>query len=620
MRRLLAILITIFTAASIQATDSDHFNLHSRRISVQNGLAGNTINQLAQTADGYIWMATNNGLTRYDGYSTVNYASVSDHPRQHLQARIGRIIGDERQQLLWMSTATYQNACYDLRLKRFVDWTGRGESRRQLNKLFLSPSGRGMFFYGNEQGVRRSQRDSEGRFSVTDYTHYDGTLPSDNVLMLLEDSAHNVMMPTSDGLMMLANDEKPRLLLKGCTFLSAATDGQHTYLLTTTGEAIVLDTQGHETLRCHIPSPIGSISKVNISFVWQGRWMLFTPQGTFSMEVKQGTWSVEKGICSLTDGLDQGHLPGYQFVADRQGRLLVFPDTGAVRQMDLIPNARFMDNRGRKFHIAADKEGRLFIATYGNGLFVWTPKSDTLRHFTAEDPTPVIRTNYLIDCLCDHGGCIWIGSEATGAYCLSVMTGASMNYVLPEPQHQGDWANAVSALVEKRDGNIIIGTREGGIYEYDLKSGMMTKRDTRQSNVTGSFIDRDGHLWISTRGEGLFYNRQQYQKGDPAHPLPENKVGHICQDSRGRIWIGSWDGGLLMTERPREDEPLNFHQYLTSNMNESRIRALQIDSKGLLYVGTNNGIYLLDTRDVNIADVSFRVFNSANGRDRKSVV
>lgn len=614
MKNIFTILAALLMTLCVWGAESADFNLNSRRISVQDGLAGNTINQLVQDADGYIWMATNNGLTRYDGYSTVNYISLSDDPRHHMEARIGRIVNDERQHLLWMSTATYQNACYDLRQSCFTDWTGCGEWNRQLNKLFLSPSGRGMFFYGGQQGIRRSQRSAAGEFSITDYNEFNATLPSDNVLMLLEDSAGNVLAPTASGLMILGRNDQPRIMLSGMQFVSAATDGQHTYLLSNHGDAVVLDTHGREVLRSHLPAMIGTVSKVNVSFVWQGRWMLFTPQATLSMDVVSGMWAIESGEAGLVGGLDQGHLLGYHFVANRDGRLLVFPDTGRVKSMDLIPKAHFTNNRGRKYHIAADREGRLFIATYGNGLFVWTPQTDALRHFSADDVTPIVRTNYLIDCLCDRGGCIWIGSEATGAYCLSVMTGATMNYVLPEPDHQGDWANAVSALSQKRDGSIIIGTREGGIYLYNPEDNTMTKRDERQSNVTGSFVDADGHLFISTRGEGLFVDRQQYQKGDPVHALPENKVAGICQDVRGRIWVGSWDGGLLMCERPVDGQPLSFKQFLSVNMNESRIKALQINSKGMLFVGTNNGLYTLDTRQPVIADVAFKNYNTANGR------
>lgn len=607
-------LLAALASRPLQAAATSDFNLNSRRISVQDGLAGNTINQLVQDSDGYIWMATNNGLTRYDGYSTVNYISLSYDTRQRMEARIGRIVADDRAQLLWMSTATYQNACYDLRLSHFVDWTGCGETHRQLNKFFLSPSGRGMFFYGGEQGIRRCERHADGTFAMTDYNVTLANMPSDNVLMLLEDAAHNILAPTDGGLMMLTSSGQLHILLRDKAFVTGATHGGRTYLLARDGDAVVIDTLGRELMRSHLPAIVGTVTRVNVSFVWQGRWMLFTPQATLAMDLATGTWTVENGETAIAGGLDQGQLPGYHFVANRDGQLLIFPDTGRVRRMELIPKAHFTDNRGRKYHIAADHEGRLFIATYGNGLFVWTPETDDLRHFQADDANPIVRTNYLVDCLCDRSGCIWIGSEATGAYCLSVMTGTTTNYALPEPTHEGDWANAVSALAEKDDGHIIIGTREGGIYEYDPVTSSMTKLDERQSNVTGSFVDADGRLYISTRGEGLFVDHQQYQRGDAHHALPENKVGGICQDSRGRIWVGSWDGGLLMSERPVGDRPLVFRQFLAQHMNESRIKALQMTSKGLLVVGTNNGIYTIDTRQAHIADMAFKAHNTANGR------
>ena len=618
MTRLFIFLMICWLADTDSIQADNHFNLNSRRISVQDGLLGNTVNELAQDAEGYIWMATNNGLTRYDGYSTVNYTSLSSTPHERMEARIGRIVNDERSHLLWMSTATYMNACYDLSQARFVDWTGCGETRRQLNKFFLSPSGRGMFFYGNNQGVRRSEckKGQNGRlhFNIADYTAAEGLLPDNDVLMLLEDSAANVFIPTKKGLAVLpGNGTRPQIVLHGMGFVSAATNGESTYLLTDKGEVYVVNRQLRPTLCSKLPGAMGPVTKVNVSFLWQGRWMLFTPQGTLCMDMKTGHFERTEQY-QIVNGLNQGEQKGYHFVANHDGRLCIYPDKGSMRQLDLIPKAHFSNMRGRKFHIATDHEGRLFIATYGNGLFVWNPGTDELRHFTAEDPNPIIRTNYLIYCICDRDGCIWLGSEATGAYCLSIMTGARINYMLPEPQHLGDRANAVSALAQKRDGHIIIGTREGGIYEYDITSGHIFKKDERRSNITGSFVDRDNHNWICTNGEGLFVDMQQYQKGDPQHPLPENNVSQVLQDAKGRIWVGTWNGGLLMTEGVHEGRPTTFHQFLNSEMNESRIKALAIDKKGMLYVGTNNGIYTLDTHQDNIADMSFHAYNTSNGR------
>lgn len=607
-------LIIAFLCCVATYGKGDDFNLNCKRISVQDGLSGNTINEMVQDGDGYVWMATNNGLSRYDGYSSVNFTSLSSNPSQHLDTHVGRIVVDPLRNLLWMRTVTFMNVCYDLKKARFADWTGIGDELRQLNKFFFSPE-RGMYFFGYAFGLRHSVCDN-GRFVVDDYNTKNGKLPSNEVLMLLEDTLHNIWITTDKGVVRLAPDEQVQTLLANRHIVDAATCDGHTYFLSNEGEAFVLDGKGQQVLASRIPASVGAIGKVNISFVWQGRWMLFTPEATYSMGIEDGIWRVENGEAAISNGLNQGQLADYHFVANENGRLLIFPKQGSVRAMNLIPNARFSNSVGRKFHIADDHEGRLYIASYGNGLFVWNPKTDQLRHFTSEDQNPIIRSNYLTSIMSDHQGCIWIGSEATGAYCLSITNGSTASNVLPEPEHKGDWANAVSRVAERNDGIILIGTREGGVYEYDPTKEKITKKASYQSSVTAFFIDNSQQLWVGTNGEGLLVGQQQYNKTSKTHPLPENKIRDICQDAKGRIWIATLDGGLLMTRPAQENStnPMQFAQFMHSEMNESRIHDIELDTQGMLWIATNNGIYRLDTKKEHIDGNSFKCYNSTNGR------
>ena len=129
------LLLLSLTILSLTVFAHDKLQLTSRHISTTDGLAGNTIYELVQDPDGYIWMATNNGLSRYDGYSIVNYTTL-DRKGQDETERVGRITCDTTEQLLWIRTSIYTNACYDLRKKQFIDWTDDAE--RQLNKFYLS--------------------------------------------------------------------------------------------------------------------------------------------------------------------------------------------------------------------------------------------------------------------------------------------------------------------------------------------------------------------------------------------------------------------------------------------------------------------------------------------------
>ena len=76
--------------------------LTSKRLSVSDGLLSNTIRTMAQDRDGYIWLGTTTGLTRYDGYSFVNFKEASSSSNY-----VGIITYDEKNNLLWTFSPIY---------------------------------------------------------------------------------------------------------------------------------------------------------------------------------------------------------------------------------------------------------------------------------------------------------------------------------------------------------------------------------------------------------------------------------------------------------------------------------------------------------------------------------
>ena len=594
MKRQLTYILLIFL--SVTALADGRLRLYSHCISVKEGLLSNTVYELAQDQQGYIWMATSNGLSRYDGYTTVNYPSVSCNPKQPIEARIGRVAYDHQNGVVWLSTSTYVNACYDLRQARFVDWTGRGDMMRPLSKRCLSA--RGIWYYENGFGARFS----DGRH-CEDYTKENGRLPSNAVERIIEDRSDRVWIATGSGLVCVTQDGKPQTVINGHRIIACATGREQTYCLDEAGS--VYACAGDAKLLSSRPAALPQVKKVNVSFVWQDRWMLFTPDGTFSVNIKDGTWREERGEAAIKGGLDQGSQNGYHFVADGSGRLWIFADDSRLKTLDLLSNSRFTGNKGRKFNIAARHDGRLFIATYGNGLFVWNAKTDQLDHFTAEDEHPVVNTNYLLYAISDRQDNIWVGSEEAGAYCLNIISNGEANHVLPEPGHRGDGANTVTAIGERNDSIIIIGTRDGGIYQYDPRADIIKKTLALPSSVRCLLIDSDSRLWIGTNDRGLYVEGTSYNEQDKTRHLPRNNVRAICQDSQGRVWIGVRDGGLLMTGG-KNPAALSFRQFLTRDFNQRRVNTLAIDRQDILWIGTNDGLYRVDTRLDDFTEKDFK--------------
>ena len=538
-------------------------------------------------------MATNNGLSRYDGYSTVNYTTLGNG--QGEVERIGRIVCDSTERLLWLSTAIYTNVCYDLKKKQFVNWSN--EPDLQLNKFFHSS--RGMFFYSKSFGVRYASHSQ-----VTDYRKENGQLPSNEVVMILEDNSHRIWMPTDKGTGVLQPDNQVTTLLPNENIMTGATDGEGVFFLTQTGEVITLDSSMKRKPIARIPVP----SRVNTSFMWQHQMMVFTADAAYAIDVRNG----KVMTLDILNGLNQGECRGYHFIANESGRLWIFPPQGAMQSLLLIPNAHFSSNRGRKFHVTADKSGQLFIATYGNGLYVWNPESRTTEHYSAVDEKALFASNYLTYAICDQQDNIWLGTEGSGAYCLTKQS-ANNRLLLPEPTHKGDWANAISALASNpTDSTILIGTRWGGIHRYDPTTKAIEKKASLKARVTTLFYDCQGRLWTGTDTEGFYVEGQHYQKSSGNDALTSGHISAITQDVTGRIWIGTYNGGLFATD-PADIGHLQFRQYLADDMNKSRIKSLAIDPVGHLWVGTNNGIYCTDSKKSDITEEDFRCYNRSNG-------
>lgn len=589
MKRSITILLAIGLWLHGLAND---FTLTSQHITTADGLAGNTINELIQDEEGFIWMATNNGLSRYDGYSTVNYTSLSTDKEHRMEARVGRIFCDNSRNLLWLSTATYQNACYDLRHARFIDWSGRGNHYRQQNKVKLTT--RGMVLYGANTGATLCGM-TDGQPWAVDYQTSQKALPSDNVLSIVEDSAHHIWFPTDKGIAVLqANIQKPTIInAHAGNIITAATSGQVTYFLNQQGVASAYDTKLKKVLDTQMPAILGRPTKVNVSFIWQGWWMLFTPEGTYAMNLKDGTFE-KPAQWQVIDGLDQGRCEGYHFIANRTGRLWLFPDSGSMKTLDLLPEAYYTTNKGRKFNVARAADGRLFIATYGNGLFVYTPdvrgNEGALRHYSANDESPVIYSDYLLCAITDSQGNVWIGSDSAGAYCLTTTNNKKATFIYPQPGSLSNWDNSISVVRhmpqdgQGKHGDIIIGTRKGNVYSYNAANHEMAIVASCKASITAYFTDSKGRTWIGTWGDGLYIDGQRYATTDSLHPIPSNIISDILEDRQGRIWVATWNAGLLLMGNQ------GVKQYLDTDMNGCRINDLLQADDGTLWVATNNGL------------------------------
>ena len=601
------LMFTLLMAVSGRAADMDRMSLSGRRISSVDGLSGNTVYDMTQDRDGFLWMGASYGLCRYDGYSFLNYYSLSSDKSKKMDAITGNLYMDSLNNHLWIHTSTFSFACYDLRAGRFTDYTGRGDEGRPYRRFLRS--GNDMWMYDTRSGIRHVTYDG-GRFTCRDYNTASGNLPSDHVPRMLEDGRRGVWALTGGGLLRMERDGSVRAVVKGRKYIAGNVYKGNIVCLSEDNVIEMFAPDGRRLRRTVVPAVLGRLKTIRSNFVWQDRWMVFSGE-TYCLDLK--TFEVSKPEeYQVSNGLLLDAIDGYFFESNNTGRLWIFPPEGEMRMLSLLPDMKFTAERQRKYNVRRGRDGLFYIASYGNGLFIYDHATGALRHFSARDAQAVIDNDYLTNLFIDAGGNVWVAQEQAGVSRIAVSRQAVAEFLLPVPGKLGDWSNFIRMVAPDGDGRVLLSTKDNHLYSLDLAAGRITPAGETRSCVFGYLTDRAGRTWMATRGDGLYVDGVRYSKYDRERHVPTNNFYDIKEDRYGRIWLASYEEGLIMM-KPEAGGRIAVRQYLYRSINEGRQHQLELDGDGWLWIASSNGLYAVDTKKKDIGNGDFKSFNTSAG-------
>ena len=213
----------------------------------------------------------------------------------------------------------------------------------------------------------------------------------------------------------------------------------------------------------------------------------------------------------------------------------------------------------------------------------------------------------------DRLGFLWAGTQDG----LNRYDGATFRVFKHDPLDPQSLSDTyITALTEDAQGRLWIGTNSG-LNAYDPHTERFTRfyhaaedpNSLSSDAISKLLLDADGALWVGTTGGGL--NRLDPQTGafthfqnDPndAFSLGANNVSALFQDQDGVLWVGLDGGGLNRFDPARQNfarfthDPDAAGNLAASSLPDSTVTALSEDAQGRLWVGTYNGLALLDER------------------------
>lgn len=332
-----------------------------------------------------------------------------------------------------------------------------------------------------------------------------------------------------------------------------------------------------------------------VKAIWQGA------DGMMRIETATGI-SLYDGQQILRDTLSQsrqssGHDFTYQ---DQAGTLwkystlhetVSYKTTGGWKEVEL-PSDKRQGNYIRGIQDAGD--GRVWIATDHQGLYLYDKGSGQLRHYqNRPEEATSLGEDHISTIFVSDKGVLWVGHVKKGVSYYAPSAPRFLSY------KNKDWQN-VSAILEDHKGNLWIGTDGYGlICKQPYSDKVIHKVDVPGNIVVSLMEDRKGRLWIGTYLHGLLC----YDNGETKHytkknsGLADNSVYCLQEDDGehpssgfGHIWIGTlW--GCLQRLTPETSE---WESFPGASQDESTAMCLSHDGSKTLYAGTLAGLCQID--------------------------
>lgn len=524
-------------------------------LSITDGLPSNNMSVAMQDPEGYLWIGTGNGLSRYDGYGFVNFYG-NDH---YATNRMGNVYPDWSSHILWVTSGKGVTGCFDIKQQQFVDYTG---CHKTADIYWGTTVAKGLLWqFSTDKGARRIVKRGDV-FSMTEYNVANGMLRSNCVIDVKTDDRGNSWILTTKGIVMIDGKGRKRFDVKGDDFVCINTFGGRCLSLSRSKGFIELNDKGKIVVRRNVM--VAMPKKVTGNAMLDIQWLIVSDKGMTAYDCKRHSAIALSDDAYMPNGEIVGQNADAVFVANNSGTLLRYARDGRTDRMELIPRHIISYTRKDHFHIATTSNGDEYISTYGSGLFVYQPRSHYLRQL-AERP-------FLVNVFADNGDRIWMLEDHKGMACMKT-TNPQGRYTLLSPSSHITDDNSVRAFARSADGALLMSDMRGNVYSHDLRLS-----DTYKCKVYAMLTDSRRRTWIGTRGDGLWLRG----KGR-VEAFPCRDVYDIVEDNRGRLWIATSDGLVVM----------GANGSLQRRQKGTFLHDIETDDCGRMWLASEDGLFIV---------------------------
>ncbi|MFH1194256.1 MAG: two-component regulator propeller domain-containing protein [bacterium] len=602
------------------------------RVTIDDGLSNSSINCILQTTDGFLWIATKDGLNRFDGQNFKIFKhdpnSAASLPENYVmslfESRNGtfwigtwggglckydpvhesfikiktdivndnyvQCIDEDSNGFIWFGTLTGGFFKYKPQSKITVNFNLNTNSALKLiknnitslvvnadNSLWIGSWGSGFFLFNEQNNI------------VKHFIHKTGknSLSNNNIWFLQKVDQNNILISTDYGVD-LYNENT---------------------------DSFIHNLNVENNLQQFLNSAIRQTYRDSYGRLWIGT---YEYHGLFMIEKdRNGKERIHHIIKEDADPQSLTMDRIRWIYQDRKKNIWIgtedglnkLPATKPFIQFEYYPSLK--NSLGGKV-ISGIVEGRdsiLWVGLAGSGFDKIDLRKNSIRHYKSNPDNPnSLNEDDVTAIYEDKFGMIWIGTTHTGLNSLDPKTNLFKHFIFSKNYPESIDRNWVQQIIEMKNGELLVGTNAGlEVFNRKTQTFSVFNPQIKRKNifpkvfsVNSLFEDKHENLWVGTWLDGLFRYDKKNQKiyrylpdSKDSYSLSANKITCIMEDSFGFIWIGTHSGGINKFDKSMG----KFYRYSKKDgLPNDVVFGILEDAKGFLWISTLNGLAKFDPR------------------------
>lgn len=623
---LLAMLLMCSYASGISQNTDYTFTFD--HLTLDQGLSHTTVHAIIEDSKGMIWIGTQYGLNRYDGYDCKIFLPDSDQPG-HIGRHAIYSLMEDKSGDIWVGHQDGGLSIYSAHTETFsrfpsasfpsIDWetvSVRSIFQDRRKNIWIGTYGAGtVVLDSNRQPIMQlcSFCDPANRKLTNDFVFDFEEDARGNIWIGTAGEGVEVYDPIRDEVRHITGRNEDRITGFG---RELSLDKEGDLWVGTSGNGICIVDLPEERVRERIVASGGDgLSHNMITDLLTGpdgqMWVATDGGGLAAYHVDSGEWQQFHYSVNHPGVLNTESL--YDLMFDRKGNLWVGTFNGGlnVHRAALAPIAANREYARERFQglrsvlaLAQDPREEVWMGTDGSGLFKLNLDGPTIQIQPFDPLDSLFSARVITSLAVVSDEMFWIGTYGEGLFMVDKRNQRQQQFIHDSEQAGSISHNNVWDLVVDHQGGLWVGTLGGGLnYLAPGAAHFVQMKDLIPEGgiplsgvqIVDMLLDKQGRfLWVATENEGL--NRidlqtfavtwYQHEAGQP-ETMSSNRLRCLYEDREGNIWIGTEYAGMNKIPALSEQvERYDTQDGLPSDM----INSIVQDHDGYLWISTQAGI------------------------------